>query len=87
MGGETREEGNPKSRAQRGVRPLPQPCSERTEREHGTLLGSYSTFESFPGGSVKESAYQAGHLGSIPRWGRSPGEGNGNPFQYLSENL
>ena len=23
-------------------------------------------------------------MGSIPRWGRSPGEGNGNPFQYSS---
>ena len=24
----------------------------------------------------------AGDMGSIPRWGRSPGEGNGNPLQY-----
>ena len=23
----------------------------------------------------------AGDMGSIPGWGRSPGEGNGNPFQ------
>ena len=37
----------------------------------------------FPGGSDgKESAYNAGDLGSIPGWGRSPGEGNGNPLQY-----
>ena len=37
---------------------------------------------SFPGGSeVKASACNAGDLGSIPRWGRSPGEGNGNPLQ------
>ena len=37
----------------------------------------------FPGGSVsKESARNAGHLGSIPGLGRSPGEGNGNPLQY-----
>ena len=36
-----------------------------------------------PGGSDgKESACDAGVLGSIPRWGRSPGEGNGNPLQY-----
>ena len=27
-----------------------------------------------------ESAYDAGDLRSIPRLGRSPGEGNGNPF-------
>ena len=37
----------------------------------------------FPGGSdSKESAYNAGDLGSIPGWGRWPGEGNGNPLQY-----
>ena len=37
----------------------------------------------FPGGSVgKESACNAGDLGSIPGSGRSPGEGNGNPLQY-----
>ena len=30
----------------------------------------------------KESAYKAGHLGSIPGSGRSSGEGNGNPLQY-----
>ena len=36
-----------------------------------------------PGGSeVKASACNAGDLGSIPGSGRSPGEGNGNPFQY-----
>jgi len=29
-----------------------------------------------------ESACGAGDPGSIPRWGRSPGEGNGNPLQY-----
>ena len=37
----------------------------------------------FPGGSdSKESACNAGDLASIPGLGRSPGEGNGNPFQY-----
>ena len=30
----------------------------------------------------KESAYNAGDLGSIPGSGRSLGEGNGNPLQY-----
>ena len=39
--------------------------------------------EVYPGGSeVKESASNVGDLGSIPRSGRSPGEGNGNPLQY-----
>ena len=37
----------------------------------------------FPGGLYgKESACKAGDLGSIPRLGRSPGEGTGNPLQY-----
>ena len=37
----------------------------------------------FLGGSeVKESACNAGDLGSIPGSGRSPGEGNGNALQY-----
>ena len=38
----------------------------------------------FPGGLVgKESAAcNAGDAGSIPGLGRSPGGGNGNPFQY-----
>ena len=43
----------------------------------------------FPGGSdSKESACNAGDLGLIPGSGRSPGEGNSNPFQYSClENL
>jgi len=37
----------------------------------------------FPGGSDgKESACHAGDPDSIPGLGRSPGEGNGNSFQY-----
>ena len=37
----------------------------------------------FPGDSDgKESAGNAGDLGSIPGSGRSPGEGNGYPLQY-----
>ena len=39
--------------------------------------------EGFPSGSDgKESACNAGDLGSIPGKGSSPGEGNGNPLQY-----
>ena len=45
-------------------------CSE------GSTLG-------FPGGSAgKESARNAGDLGSLPALGRSPGEGKGYPLQY-----
>ena len=37
----------------------------------------------FSGGSGgKESACNAGDVGSIPGLGRSPGEGNGCPLQY-----
>ena len=32
--------------------------------------------------SCKESACNARDVGSIPRSGISPGEGNGNPLQY-----
>ena len=36
----------------------------------------------FPGVSDgKESACNVGDLGSVPGWGRSPGEGNGYPLQ------
>ena len=39
-----------------------------------------------PGGSIVKkppaNAGAAGDMGSIPRLGRSPGGGNGNPFQY-----
>ena len=43
------------------------------------LLG----MKGFPGGSAgKESACNAGDLGSIPGLGRSSGEGKGYPLQY-----
>ena len=41
------------------------------------------TWLGFPGGSDgKESACNAGDLGSIPVFGRSPGGGHGNSLQY-----
>ena len=40
-------------------------------------------FRGFPGGSDgRESACNAGDLGSIPGLGRSPGRGHSNPLQY-----
>ena len=37
----------------------------------------------FSDGSVcKESARNPGDAGLIPRWGRYPGGGHGNPLQY-----
>ena len=49
-----------------------------------TLSGLYTDLPmDFPGGSDgKASAYNMEEQGSIPGLGRSPGEGNGNPFQY-----
>ena len=43
----------------------------------------YCNFLGFPSGSAgKESACNAGDLGSISGLGRSPGEGKGYPLQY-----
>ena len=48
-----------------------------------TVYLSY-IIEVFPGGSeVKASASNVGDPGLIPGLGRSPGEGNGNPLQYI----
>ena len=42
-----------------------------------------SDLPDFPGTSAgRESAYNAGDLGSIPGLGRYPGERHGNPLQY-----
>ena len=47
------------------------------------LCTKFTIPSNFPGGAdSKESACNAGDLGSIPGLGRSPGEGNGNPLQY-----
>ena len=45
---------------------------------HGLILG-------FSGDSVvKNPPANGGDVGSIPGWGRSPGEGNSNPLPYSS---
>ena len=54
-------------------------------REDITQKGAVkrSLDKGFPGGSdSKESACNAGDLGLIPKLGRCPEEGNGNPLQY-----
>jgi len=49
----------------------------------GFLRDCIFVFKGFPGGAeVKASACDVGDLGSIPRSGRSPAEGNSNPLQY-----
>ena len=41
-----------------------------------------NTQKSLGGSDSKESASNAGEVGSIHESGRSPGEGNGTPLQY-----
>ena len=51
-------------------------------RRRGCLYRLY--LESCLISDSKVSVYNAGHPGSIPGSGRSPGEGNGTPLQYSS---
>jgi len=52
------------------------------------IISDHISWDSLAGSDVKVSAYNAGDQGSVPGLGRSPGEGNGNPFQYSClENL
>ena len=47
------------------------------------ILYAMNIYMDFPCGSAgKESACNAGDLGSVPGLGRSPGEGKGYPLQY-----
>ena len=47
------------------------------------FLSEIEAGQGFPGGlDGKESAFQSGDLGLIPRSARSLGEGNGYPHQY-----
>ena len=46
------------------------------------LEGDMVVFTATDTWTVKVSAYNTGDPGLIPGWGRSPGEGNGNPLQY-----
>ena len=58
------------------------PCCDETEPRsiHSPDMSYILIFPSSSNG--KESAYSAVDPGSLPRSGRSPGEGNGNPLQY-----
>ena len=48
-----------------------------------TIIYTVGSILGLPHGSaVKNVPANAGDMGSIPRSGRSPGEGNGNPLQY-----
>ena len=57
--------------------------SDMTEWQNWTDNIRTRLIKGFPGVSdIKESAYNAGGLGSIPELGRCPGEGNGYPLKY-----
>ena len=57
--------------------------TERGECPVGLKTNPYSSnVVKFNDSDGKESACNARDLGSIPGSGRSPGEGNGHPFQY-----
>ena len=61
---------------------FPYLCSHRTSHLISLFYLNFY-YRNFTGGSDgKVSDYNAGNLGSVPRSGRSPGEGNGNPLQY-----
>ena len=51
-------------------------------QEHLHLWSQILAHVRIYGSAGKESACSAGDVGLIPGLGRSPGEGNGNPFQY-----
>ena len=70
----------------------PQLCFKTKKFKYNTVeLKVYRTKTQQSGKFIfngKASAYNAADLGSIPGLGRSPREGNGNPFQYSClENL
>ena len=49
---------------------------------HGNMCTIYITLHINLLGVLGESPGNVGDLVSVPRSGRSPGEGNGNPLQY-----
>ena len=57
--------------------------SQKEKNDYCALTHIYIESRGLPGASDgKESACNAGDLGSIPGLGRSSGEGNGNPLRY-----
>ena len=78
----------PKSTQLRNVRIIVSKPSSALQMLHHSRLPTQPFLQvsippSNPGGSGdKEFACNVGDLGLIPGLGRSPGKGNGNPFQY-----
>ena len=71
------EKGRPRSRTGQG-----KDLSKDVVHPKSSFSVSYGGTWGFAGGSdSKESACNAGHTGSVPGLGRSPGGGHGNPLQ------
>ena len=58
------------------------PATSRNGEEYEKVYTAYIYIRLLCSSVSKESACNAGEPGLIPRLGRSPGEGNGNPLQY-----
>ena len=72
------EKGRPRSRTGQG-----KDLSKDVVHPKSSFSVSYGGTWGFAGGSdSKESACNAGHTGSVPGLGRSPGGGHDNPNQY-----
>ena len=57
---------------------------QKADSLYSIIFHGFTLNPGFPGGSDgKASTCNAGDLGSIPRSGRAPGEGNGNPLHPL----
>ena len=70
---------------------LTESCGKPSLHVHVIVTGSYDNRKRILiaygfsySSDGKESACNAGDLGSVPGSGRSPGEENGNPLQYSS---
>ena len=65
--------------AQIGLTPTEPPWTHGSQEE--VCLPDLPSRASLGAQMVKNLPANAGDAGSIPGWGRSPGEGNGNPLQ------
>ena len=64
------------------IKPTSYESSLQINPSSRSLVNSLQMPLGLPGGLVnKESACNTGDLSSIPKLGRSPGEGNGNPLE------
>ena len=53
-----------------------------TNNRNSNYLPLFNSEGFLDGSVIKYLPANSGDTGSIPGWGKSPGEGNGNPLQY-----